>query len=171
MPRLIDTRTTPLVKASLLLYYPQVIKPLYGRTVLLAVNTIVSILGITAGQTTSAVRIVTSSERPLRYTKRTTAGVFRQPKRSFLAIQIILKSKQQLLRMLSTLVQILQRLQNTTLSRILLLILATRIDYQRLKRQLRKPTFLEQLKRSILLHSISFLPGSYIYISKKKYYS
>jgi len=46
-PRLINTRTTPLAKASLLLYCPQVIKPLYGRTVSLAVNTIVSIPGIT----------------------------------------------------------------------------------------------------------------------------
>ena len=162
MPRLINTRTTPLVKASLLLYCLQAIKPLYGRTVFLAVNTIVSIPGITVGQTTSAVRIVTSSERLLRYTKRTTASVFRWPRRSFLAIQVILKARQQLLYVLSTLIQILQRLQNTTLSRIPLLILATRINYQRLKRQLQKPTLLGQLRRPILLYSVSFLPRSYI---------
>ena len=162
MPHLINTRTTPLVKAFLLLYYPQVMKPLYSRAVSLAVNTIVSIPGITAGQTTSVVRIATSSKRPLRYTKRTAAGIFGWPRRSFLAIQVILKARQQLLRVLSTLIQILQRLQNTTSSQIPLLILATRINYQRLKRQPQKPTLLGQLKRPILLYSVSFLPGSYI---------
>ena len=77
MPRLTDTRTTLLVKASLLLYYPLVIKLAYGYTISLAVNTIVSIPGITASWTTSAVRTVTGSERPLRYTKRTAAGILR----------------------------------------------------------------------------------------------
>ena len=162
MPRLINTRTTPLVKASLLLYCPLAIKLPYGHTIPLAVNTIVSIPRITVSQTTSVVKIATSSKRLLRYTKRTAAGIFRQPRRSFLAIQVILKARQQLLYILSTLIQILQRLQNTTLSRIPLLILATRIDYQRLKRQPQKPTLLGQLRRPILLYSVSFLPKSYI---------
>ena len=161
IPHLINIRTIPLVKASLLLHCPQAIKPLYSRTISLAVNTIVSIPRITISQTTSVVKIVTGSKRPLRYTKRTVAGVFRWHKRSFLAIQVILKDGQQLLYMPSTLIQILQRLQNTTLSRIPLLIWATRINYQRLKRQLQKPTLLGQLKRPILLYSISFLPRSY----------
>jgi len=47
MPRLTGTRTTLLAKASLLLYYPLVIKLPYSYTVFLAVNTIVSIPGIT----------------------------------------------------------------------------------------------------------------------------
>ena len=75
MPRLTNTRTTLLVKASLLLYCPLVIKLAYSYTISLAVNTIVSIPRITASWTTSVVRIVTGSERPLRYTKRTMASV------------------------------------------------------------------------------------------------
>ena len=161
-PHLINIRTTPLVKAFLLLYCPQVIKPLYNCTISLAINTIVSIFRTTASQTTSTVRIATGSKRPLRYTKRTAASIFGQPRRSFLAIQVILKDRQQLLRVLSTPTQILQRLQIITLSQIPLLILVTRINYQRLKRQLQKPMLLGQLKRPILLYSISFLPGSYI---------
>ena len=161
-PRLTGTRTTLLVKASLLLYYPLVIKLAYSYTISLAVNTIVSIPGITVSQITSVVRIVTGSERLLRYTKRTAASVFGWPRRSFLAIQVILKDRWRLLYMLSTLIQILQRLQNTTSLRIPLLILATRIDYQRLKRQPQKPTLLGQRKRPILLYSVSFLPKSYI---------
>jgi len=47
MPRLTNTRTTLLVKASLLLYCPLVIKLAYDYTMSLAVNTIVSIPGIT----------------------------------------------------------------------------------------------------------------------------
>jgi hypothetical protein len=47
MPRLTGIKTTLLVKASLLLYYPLVIKLPYGYTISLAVNTIVSIPGIT----------------------------------------------------------------------------------------------------------------------------
>ena len=162
MPRLTNTRTTLLAKASLLLYCPLVIKLPYGYIISLAVNTIISIPGITAGQITSAVKIATSSERPLRYTKRTAAGVFGWPRRSFLAMQVILKDRWRLLRVPSTLIQILQRLQNTTLLRITLLILATRINYQRLKRQPQKPTLLGQLKRPILLYSVSFLLKSYI---------
>ena len=162
MPRLTGTRTTLLAKASLLLYCPLAIKLPYGHTVPLAANTIVYTPGITASQTTSVVRIATGSKRPLRYTKRTAAGVFGWPRRSFLAIQVILKDGWRLLGMLSTLIQILQRLQNTTLSRIPLLILAIRIDYQRLKRQPQQPTLLGQLKRLILLYSVSFLPRSYI---------
>jgi hypothetical protein len=48
MPRLTGTRTTLLAKASLLLYCPLVIKLPYSYTISLAINTIVSILGITA---------------------------------------------------------------------------------------------------------------------------
>jgi hypothetical protein len=48
MPHLTDTRTTLLAKASLLLYYPLIIKLAYGHTISLAVNTIVSTPGITA---------------------------------------------------------------------------------------------------------------------------
>ena len=162
MPRLIDIRTMPLAKASLLLYCPLAIKLPYGYTISLAANTIVCTPGITASQMTSVVRIATSSKRPLRYTKRTVAGVFGWPGRSFLAIQVILKDRQRLLYILSTLIWILQRLQNMTLLRIPLLILATRINYQRPKRQPQKPTLLGQLKRPILLHSVSFLPESYI---------
>ena len=162
MPRLINTRTISLAKASLLLYYPQAIKPLYSYTIFLAINTIVSTPGITVSQITSVVRIATGSERLLRYTKRTAAGVLGWPRRSSLVIQVMLKDRWRVLRVLSTLIQILQRLQNTTLSRIPLLILATRINYQRLKRQPQKPTLLGQLKRPILLYSVSFLPGSYI---------
>ena len=77
MPRLTNTRTTLLVKASLLLYYPLVIKLAYGYTISLAINTIVSIPGITISWTTSAVRTVTSSKRLLRYTKRTAASILR----------------------------------------------------------------------------------------------
>ena len=86
MPRLTDTRTMLLVKASLLLYCLLVTKLAYGYTVSLAVNTIVSTPGITASWMTSVVRTATGSERPLRYTKRTAAGIFRWPRRSFLAI-------------------------------------------------------------------------------------
>ena len=43
MPHLINTRTTSLVKASLLLRYFWVIKPLYNYTIFLAVNTIINI--------------------------------------------------------------------------------------------------------------------------------
>ena len=161
MPRLTNTRTTLLAKASLLLYCPLAIKLAYGYTMSLAINTIVSIPGITASQITSAVRTVTSSKRPLRYTKRTAASVLGWPRRSSLVIQVILKDRWRVLRVLSTLIQILQRLQNTTLLRIPLLILATRINYQRLKRQPQKPTLLGQLERPILLYSVSFLPKSY----------
>jgi hypothetical protein len=76
MPRLTNTRTTLLVKASLLLYCPLVIKLAYGYTISLVINTIVSIPRITASWITS-VRTVTSSKRPLRYTKRTAASVLR----------------------------------------------------------------------------------------------
>ena len=48
MPHSINTKTTPLAKVSLLLYYPQAMKLLYGRTVFLAANTIVSTPRITA---------------------------------------------------------------------------------------------------------------------------
>ena len=162
MPRLTNTRTTLLVKASLLLYCPLATKLAYGHTVSLAVNTIVSTPGITASWTTSAVRTATGSERPLRYTKRTAAGVLGWPGRSSLVIQVMLKDRWRVLRVPSTLTQILQRLQITTLSRIPLYILATRINYQRLKRQPQKPTLLGQLRRPILLYSVSFLPKSYI---------
>jgi hypothetical protein len=47
MPRLTGTRTTLLAKASLLLYYPLVIKLPYSHTISLATNTIVSIPRIT----------------------------------------------------------------------------------------------------------------------------
>ena len=47
MPHLIDTKTTPLIKASLLLYCPQAIKPLYNHTISLATNTIISIFRTT----------------------------------------------------------------------------------------------------------------------------
>jgi hypothetical protein len=86
IPRLTNTRTTLLVKASLLLYCPLVIKLAYSHTISLAINTIVSIPGITASWITSAVRIVTGSGRLLRYTKRTAASILRWPGRSSLAI-------------------------------------------------------------------------------------
>ena len=86
MPRLTNTRTTLLAKASLLLYYPLVTKLAYSYTISLAVNTIVSTPRITASWITSVVRIVTGSKRLLRYTKRTTAGILRWPGRSSLVI-------------------------------------------------------------------------------------
>ena len=86
MPRLTNTRTTLLVKAFLLLYCLLAIKLAYGYTISLAINTIVSIPGITASWITSAVRTATSSERPLRYTKRTAASILGWPGGSSLVI-------------------------------------------------------------------------------------
>ena len=161
MPCLTDIRTMLLAKAFLLLYCPLTTKLAYSHTVSLAVNTIISTPRITTSWMTSTVKTVTSNERPLRHTKRTVTSVLGWPKRSSLVIQVMSKDGWQVLYMSSTLIQILQRLQNTTLLQIPLLILATRIDYQRPKRQLQKPMLLRQLKRPILLHSVNFLPKSY----------
>ena len=104
MPYLTSTRTILLVKASLLLYYPLVTKLLYSHTVSLAVNTIVNTPGITTSWMISAVKTATDSKRLLTYTKRTAAGVFGWPRRSSLAIKVILKDGWRLLYMLNTVI-------------------------------------------------------------------
>ena len=50
------------------------------------------------------VKIVTNSERLLKYIKRTMASVFRWLRRSFLAIEVILKDEWRLLYILSTVI-------------------------------------------------------------------
>jgi hypothetical protein len=69
MPHLINIRTIHSLKVSLLLNYQYLAQTLYGHTLFLSVSTIVSIPKTTVNWITFAVKTVTVSKRPPRYTR------------------------------------------------------------------------------------------------------